>query len=467
MARILIVDDEANIRRILAVLMIEDGHAVFEASGVREAVSLLGSTALDLVITDQKMQDGEGLEVLVAAREADPTLPVVVLTAFASVELAVESMRRGAFDFVTKPFLPEVVRATVRRACERADLLRENQRLKSEVRRLGPSGEILGESAAIREVRETIARVAPAGSTVLIQGETGTGKELAARAIHDMSPRSAEPFVAVNCAAFPETLLESELFGHERGAFTGADRARQGLFETAHRGTLLLDEAGDMSASLQAKLLRVLSDGKVVRVGSTASRTVDVRIIVATHRDLKQRVREGLFREDLYYRVAVVPLMIPPLRERAADLPVLIESLLERLARDLKVPRKSIRREAVEKLSRYRFPGNVRELRNLLERAYILGRGESFGPEDFPLDFEGIEATKESPAPDADPTEAWLGAMAGQLDLRATIEQLERGLLARALKAADGVQAEAARSLGISRSDMAYKLRKHGIVEEF
>ncbi len=465
MARVLVVDDEANLRTILALLLLEDGHQVTEAAGVREATSLVGSGPFDLVITDQKMPDGEGLEVLAAAREADPTLPVVMLTAFASVELAVEAMRRGAFDFVTKPFQPDVLRAAVRRACERARLLRENQRLRVEVRRLGPSGEILGASEAMRALRETIARVAPAGSTVLIEGETGTGKELAARAIHDGSPRAAEPFVAVNCAALPETLLESELFGHERGAFTGADRARQGLFESAHRGTLFLDEAGEMSPSLQAKLLRVLSDGRVVRVGSNTSRPVDVRLVVATHRDLRQRVREGSFREDLYYRIAVVPISIPPLRDRIEDLPVLVESLLDRLSRDLNLPVRRIRAEALAKLARYRFPGNVRELRNLLERACILARGDALGPDDFPLDAMDPDFDRMTDRETPESAGTFVASLPEKVDLRQVMHSVERALLARALRAGDGVQAEAARGLGISRSDMAYKLRKHRLVE--
>jgi DNA-binding NtrC family response regulator len=468
MARILLVDDEANIRRILAMLLAHDGHEVLEAAGIREALAVVASGFLDLVITDQKMPDGEGIDLVAACRQADPTLPVVVLTAFASVELAVEAMRRGAFDFITKPFMPDVVRAAVQRACERADLLRENERLKVEVRRRGPHGAILGESPSIRSVRELVRRVAPTGSTVLIQGETGTGKELVARAIHDLSPRAREPFVAVNCAAVAETLLESELFGHERGAFTGADRARQGLFETAHRGTLLLDEAGEMSPALQAKLLRVLTDGRVSRVGSSAPKTVDVRILVATHRDLRKKVAEGKFREDLYFRIAVVPVFIPPLRERMDDLPVLSDHFVAQLAVELNTPPRAIGREAVEKLRGYAFPGNVRELRNLIERAYILARGGGpFGPEDFFLESLGVPDTTASAT--AGPTgsmERWLDSLSGRVDLRATLEAVERGLLVRALNSARGVQAEAARLVGISRSDMAYKLRKHGLVEE-
>ena len=254
---------------------------------------------------------------------------MVFLTAFATIELAVESMRRGAFDFITKPFVPEVLVASMARAVEHTRLLRENVRLRDAVVRLEGSSEISGRSQAIRELRLKIARVAPTNATVLIMGETGTGKELVARAIHRDSGRASKPLVAVNCAAFTETLLETELFGHERGAFTGADRAREGLFEAAHEGTLFLDEAGELSTAAQAKLLRVLTDGLITRIGSNKPRQVDVRLIVATHRDLLQRVREGLFRADLYYRLAVVPLIVPPLRERREDIPGLCEVLLE------------------------------------------------------------------------------------------------------------------------------------------
>ena len=299
MGRILLVDDEPNMRKILASNLRQDQHQIWEASGVEEAQRTLAANDFDVVITDQKMPDGDGLAVLASAHENDPTVPVILLTAMASIELAVESMRKGAFDFLTKPFQPEVVRATVRRACERTGLLRENIRLKDAVVRLEGAADIYGESPAMHDVRERIARVAPTHVTVLITGETGTGKEVVARAIHRNSPRATKPFIAVNCAAFTETLLESELFGHEKGAFTGADRQRQGLFEAAHEGTLFLDEAGELSPAAQAKLLRILTDGQLLRVGSTHPRRVDVRVLVATHRNLEQRVKEGLFREDL------------------------------------------------------------------------------------------------------------------------------------------------------------------------
>src|ERR1700757_1690411 len=376
MRRILIVDDEPNMRRILVSNLRQDQHQIWEAAGVEEAQRSLVANDFDVVITDQKMPDGEGLTVLASARESDATLPVILLTAVATIELAVESMRSGAFDFLTKPFQPEVVRATVRRACERTRLLRENILLKDAVIRLEGTSEIYGDSPAMHEVRDRIARVAPTHATVLITGETGTGKEVVARAIHRNSPRASKQFVAVNCAAFTETLLESELFGHEKGAFTGADRQRQGLFEAAHQGTLFLDEAGEMSLAAQAKLLRVLTDGQVLRVGSTRPRRVDVRVLVATHRNLEQRVKDGQFREDLFYRLAVVPIHLPPLRDRRDDIPGLSDVFCNQVATELKMMRRRLNAEALAKLQQYRFPGNLRELRNLIERAYILSSNQ-------------------------------------------------------------------------------------------
>src|SRR5688500_1597496 len=360
MARVLLVDDEANMRRILSALLRGDGHVVTEAGGVKYAVAAVTAKPFDLVIPDQKMRDGEGLGVLAAAQDAVPALPVVMLTAYATVELAVESLRRGAFDFLTKPFSPDAVRAVVGRAVERVGLRRENRLLRGEVDRLGFTSELLGPSPAMAAVKERIALVAPTHATVLITGETGTGKELAARAIHRGSARAGGPFLPVNCAAFTETLLDSELFGHERGAFTGADRSQPGWFEAAHGGTLFLDEAGEMSLALQAKLLRVLADRQVVRVGSRAPRSVDVRVVLATHRDLKQRVADGSFREDLYYRVAVVPIEMPPLRQRPEDIPVLVDRFLGEAARELKVPRRPVAPAAMARLQAYLFPGNIR-----------------------------------------------------------------------------------------------------------
>ncbi len=463
MGRILIVDDEPNMRRILVSNLRREQHQLVEAAGVSDAVRALGEGRFDAVVTDQKLGDGEGLNVLAAAHEADPALSVVFLTAFATIELAVESMRRGAFDFVTKPFVPEVLLASAARAIEHTSLLRENERLRDTVLRLEGSSELAGRSTAIRQLHEQIARVAPTNATVLITGETGTGKELVARAIHHSSTRSSKPFVAVNCAAFTETLLESELFGHERGAFTGASHARGGLFEAAHEGSLFLDEAGEMSAAAQAKLLRVLTDGLVSRIGSTKPRQVDVRLIVATHRDLLQQVKEGLFREDLYYRLAVVPLAVPALREHREDIAELCDLFLNQAARDLKVPPRKISASAMRALMSYDFPGNIRELRNLIERACILSTGEELTADNFPVAAPRA-ACGSAPRTATALTPDDLAELIPETpDLREFLSSLERAVIQRSLKITGGAQAEVARRLGLSRSDLSYKLSKHHI----
>ena len=463
MARILVVDDEASMRRILASNLRQDKHEIFEAAGVQEARQNLAGNDFEVVITDQRMPDGEGLAVLASAHEVDSTLSVIILTAVASIELAVESMRQGAFDFLTKPFQPEVVRATVQRACERTRLLRENLLLKDAVVRLEGASDIYGESQSIREVRERIARVAPTNATVLITGETGTGKELVARAIHRNSPRKSKPFVAVNCAAFTETLLESELFGHEKGAFTGADQSRQGLFEAAHEGTLFLDEAGEMSPAAQAKLLRILTDGQLMRVGSTRPRKVDVRVLVATHRNLEQRVREGQFREDLFYRLAVVPIHLPPLRERREDIRGLTEMFCRQIAIDLKMPRRHLSPEAIQGLQQYRFPGNLRELKNLIERAYILNNTLEIGLADLPVPQTGTLVAAGTGNGNGSSHACLTPYPSEPFDLTAVLEKAEKELIVRTLTSTGGAQAEAARRMGLSRSALAYKLTKYGI----
>jgi DNA-binding NtrC family response regulator len=452
--RVLIVDDEASIRRLLRSILDAEGYQTLEASGVEEARKALASREVDVVITDQQMPDGSGLDVLAASRESDPAVPVIFLTGVATVDLAVDAMRSGAFDFLSKPFERAQALAVVRRAAERSTLYRENEALKGQVRRLSPASRLTGRSAPIEELRSLIARIAPTDATILILGETGSGKEIVARSLHQASRRAERLFLPVNCAGFSETLLESELFGHERGAFTGADRARSGVFEAADGGTLFLDEAGEMSLPLQAKLLRVLVTGEFVRVGSNKLKQVDVRLVVATHRDLQQRVREGLFREDLYYRLAVVPLEVPPLRLRKEDIPILAEELLAQVSRELKIPAPSLSPGALEKLSGYDFPGNVRELRNLLERSAILVRGRPIEAADLPL---ARSASRQS---QSEPFSEWIASLPPDLDLRAQILEVEKALVARALANSDDVAAQAARKLGLSRSDLAYKLRR-------
>jgi DNA-binding NtrC family response regulator len=464
MGRILIVDDEPHTRRVLAVNLQHDGHQVSESASVQAARKVLLTEDFDVVVTDQKMPDGDGLQVLAAATESDPTVSVVIITAFATVDLAVESMRQGAFDFITKPFQPEVVRAAVSRACERTRLRRENVILKDTVVRLEGSPEIHGSSAAMQAVRSLIARVAPTDATVLITGETGTGKELVARAIHKNSPRAPNPFVAVNCAAFTETLLESELFGHEKGAFTGADRNRQGLFEAAHQGTLFLDEVAEMSSAAQAKLLRVVTDGQVMRVGATQPRKVDVRLLAATHRDLPQRVREGLFRQDLYYRLAVVPIAVPPLRERREDIVTLSEIFVRQVSTELKLPKRTLMPQALKNLTVYEFPGNVRELRNLIERACILAAGSELSADSFPLPLTS-DGVQESGGFGGGKSTFLSDLLPEVNDLRNFLGEAEKALILRTLKSTNGAQAEAARRLGISRSDLGYKITKYGITD--
>lgn len=462
MAKILIVDDEPSMRRILVTNLRRDGHVLVEASGAHEARTLLARETFDVVLTDQKMPDGTGLDVLQAVQDASAATSVVFLTAVGTLELAVESMRAGAFDFLTKPFAPDAVRAAVARACERTALLQENAVLRTTVGKLEGAGEILGSSPAMQAVREVIARVAKTNSTVLITGETGTGKELVARAIHRNSTRSRNPFIAVNCASVTETLLESELFGHEKGAFTGADKPRAGLFEAAHEGTLFLDEIGEMSPAAQAKLLRVLADGEIQRVGSTITRHVDVRVLAATHRDLHENVCQGSFREDLFYRLAVLPVHLPPLRERREDLPELCQILTGRIAAEVKVPARPLSAAAVARLAEYPFPGNVRELRNLLERALILGQHTELQPDDFPLQSAPVPPLRVNGELTLEQMAAQLPA---QLDLRETLSRLERTLILVALDRSNGVQAQAARLLGMSRSDLGYKVGKYAIGE--
>ena len=460
MGKILIVDDEPSMRRILAANLRLDSHVIVEAEGAVEARSILASEDFDVILTDQKMPDGSGLDVLQAARQSNPTSSVIFLTAVGTLELAVECMKEGAFDFLAKPFIPDAIRTSVNRAFERTALLRENAVLKTTVLKLEGPGQILGESEAIRSVRATVARVAPTNTTVLVTGETGTGKELVAREIHRSSLRANRPFIAINCASVSETLIESELFGHERGSFTGADKMRIGLFEAAHEGTLFLDEAGELSAAAQAKLLRVLADGEIQRVGSTKTRHVDVRVIAATHRDLRSRVREGAFREDLYYRLAVLPVHLPPLRERKEDIPGLCNFLSARIAQEIKVARRPISQAAIIKMAQYRFPGNIRELRNLLERALILGQGPELQPDDFPLITHPHVALGSSG--ELDPAQM-AAQLPENLDLRETLGKIEIALIQRALDSTKGVQAEAARRLNLSRSDLGYKVAKYSL----
>ncbi len=449
MARVLIVEDEPNMRKLLDLHLRSEGHAPVLAATLGQARSALGDQDFDVVLTDQKLPDGEGLELLSALAQTGRAPALVVLTAYGSVELAVETMRQGAFDFLTKPFSTENLKAVIARAAEHTRLRRENTLLRSAVGNLQGKTEIRGGSPAVERLRELVRLAGPTDATVLITGETGTGKELVARALHRASSRAGKPLISVNCAALPETLLESELFGHEKGAFTGADRVRIGLFETAHQGTLFLDEAGEISPAAQAKLLRVLAEGRISRVGSPVAREVDVRVLVATHRDLLAQVESGQFRQDLYYRLAIVPIEVPPLRERSEDIPEIARYLLGEITRELKTPPRTLSPEVSRQMMHYRFPGNIRELRNLLERACILTRGDTIETIDLPS--PAAMPTGSPPAP----------AFPAEFDLRGAMAGWERAAIERMLVTTRGAKAEAARRLGISKSDLTYKLAKY------
>ncbi len=455
--RVLVCDDEAGLREMLAILLRRQGYEVETASGVREAVERLGAapSPFDAVVTDLVMPDGSGMEVLEAARRRDPDTQVVMITAYATTERAVAAMRAGAYDYLQKPFENEALLATLEKALERRALAAENRALRDVVERRWREGDLVGRSVAIERVRETIAKVADASVNVLVTGESGTGKEVVARALHFRSRRADGPFVAVNCGALPEALMESELFGHERGAFTGASTAKEGLVRAAHGGTLFLDEVGELPPALQVKLLRVLQERVVRPVGGAREHPVDVRVVAATNRDLERDVAEGRFRRDLFYRLDVVRVHLPPLRERREDIPLLAEHLLRRHAA---LQGRSLRfsEEALRWLARQDYPGNVRQLENLVQRAVALCDGEVVGVEDLRLGPEGGSAPGARVLPE--PGEGF--------ELDRWLAEVEKELLLEALRRADGVRTRAARLLGMSFRSFRYRLAKYGLSDE-
>jgi len=460
-ASLLVVDDNATLRRGIARALADAGHAVAEEATGTGAVARLrdpGREPPDAVITDLRLPGADGLAVLRAARARDSRTAVLLMTAFGTIELAVAAMREGAFDFVQKPFDLEQLEVRVARALDHARLVREVTDLRQERSARYAPERIVGESPAFRTALDLARRAAPTRSTVLVTGETGTGKELVAGLIHRLSPRAPGPFVQVNCAALPETLLESELFGHERGAFTGAERARAGRFEQADGGTLFLDEVGDMSPAIQAKVLRVLQDQHFHRLGGTRPLRTDVRIVAATNHDLEKAIAAGRFREDLYFRLAVIGIELPPLRERPEDVPLLAEHLLAELSHELGRPGRSFTPEALERLRTHPWPGNVRELRNLVERAVLMADSPCIGPEDLVL------VAPQGPEPDAAPPRP--AARPGSRDpagREPTLEEVEREAVLGALRRSGWVQKEAARRLGISRRKLNYMIRRMGI----
>ena len=458
MARILIIDDNETMREGLAATVRRMGHEAVVASGGAEGLAQLKRRGADFVITDLRMEGTGGLDVVKAVQEIDPACPTMIVTAFGTVETAVEAMRRGAFDFLQKPFAPEVVRLKVERALELGRERRARERAEADAASLRAEaaapyafGEIIGDTPAMRAVFQTIERVAPTDASVYIHGESGTGKELVARAIHERSRRAGGPFVKVSCGALTESLLESELFGHERGAFTGAIKRKLGRFELADKGTLFLDEIGDVSPTVQVKLLRVLQERQFERVGGEETVTVDVRVLSATNRDMKADVAAGRFREDLFYRLHVVPVLVPPLRERRQDIVRLCAHFIAKLGPRTNPRVRGVDEAALARLVAYSWPGNVRELENVIEQGLVFAEGEL-------IDIGALPASLKAPT-----AENALALPAGDMSLPEILEDLERQLIEKAYQKAEGVKTECARLLGVKTSALYYKLDKYGI----
>ena len=455
MANILVIEDNETMLEGISRTLERMGHRVVGVPDGLQGLEVCRKGDIDLVIADYKMQPMDGMEVLERVKRMDEDIDVVIITAYGTIELAVEAMKKGASDFITKPFSPDELKVRIdkvlefRRARQRSQRLAdENLYLRQEIE--VQYGEMVGSSEKMRKVFEKIEKVARTDSSVIIYGESGTGKELVARALHYRSPRREGPFVKVNCAALAEGVLESELFGHEKGAFTGAIRRKKGKFELANTGTIFLDEVGDIPPAIQVKLLRVLQEKEIERVGGEGPIKVDVRIVAATNRDLPKMVEEGKFREDLFYRLHVIPIYLPPLRERKEDIPELVRHFLRKKCAQLgrKVP--EVDPKALELLMEYDWPGNVRELENVLERAIVLCEGDRIGPSDLPLLVEREGDVLRVPE--------------GEVPLPEMLESLEKQLIERALEKARGVKAEAARILGIKTSTLYYKMEKYGMI---
>jgi putative PEP-CTERM system response regulator len=457
---VLIVEDKDSLRAMLRHALEAHGHTVVEARDEPEAVQQLRQARPVVVLTDLKLPVGDGFGVLRAAKELDPELQVVVMTAYGSIQDAVTAMKDGAMDFLAKPIDPDHLLLMVERAISQRRILTEYILLKEELAERRGAPRIIGEDPKLRQVSQQLHRAAATDATVLLEGESGTGKELFARALHVLSPRNDGPFVAINCAAIPETLLETELFGYEKGAFTGAAARKPGRFELAHRGTLFLDEIGDLPLSLQAKILRALEEKQFERVGGTQSLHVDVRVVAATNRELKKRVAERQFREDLYFRLSVFPIQIPPLRERADDVLILARHFVEKFCRDLNKKELTLAPAAIDELQAYPWPGNVRELQNCIERAVILTEGDTIHARHLSLSFRQAPVT-----PAVSP---WEGIdLSGTLSdaLRRVTEEVERRKITQALHDAGGNKAHVADVLHITYKVLLQKLKAYGIAD--
>ena len=447
--KILIVDDDNSHRQMLAAVLSDEGYEVHEADDGTVAVETIKSQFFDLVLLDIRMKKMDGIEALKKIVDISPGVIIIMMTAYASVNTAVNALKLGAYDYLTKPIDIDELTLLIRKALHHSQLEKENIYLKEQLDQRFDFSEIIGQSRKMKSLFDTIALVAPSDATVLVLGESGTGKELIAKAIHQNSPRKDKPLIKVNCAALPETLLESELFGHEKGAFTGATMRKEGRFQLAHRGSIFLDEIAEMTPQTQAKILRVLQEQEFEPVGSAKTRKVDTRIIAATNKNLEEKIREGTFREDLYYRLNVVQVEIPPLNERREDIPLLTDFFIKKHSEKNHKLIKSIDPVALDFLMRFNWPGNVRELENVIERAVILTRGDSISPSDFPSTINIKSDSQEMPSP--------------ILEYGQTLKDVERQMIMKTLDANEGNRTRTSEILGISRRTLQLKLKEYGI----
>jgi two-component system NtrC family response regulator len=453
METILIVDDEKNYLVVLEALLSPEGYEIMTADNARSALRLIEESDLDLVLTDMKMPGVSGMELLEQCKKINPEVPVIMMTAYGTIEMAVQAMKKHAFDYITKPFQNEELKLTIKKALENYRLIKENRRLSEALSEKHKFSNIIGRSKPMLRIYDLIGKVAYSKASVLITGPSGTGKELIAKAIHYESPRKNRPFISVNCGALTETLLESELFGHEKGAFTGAVALKKGRFELADGGTLFLDEIGEMPPSLQVKLLRVLQEMEFERVGGTRSLRVDVRVLSASNRNLKETVAEGSFREDLFYRLNVIHIEVPPLRERPEDIRLLVNHFIDKYRRTSGEEKIELSPEVWKSFYAYGWPGNVRELENVIERAVVLNSEGVINQRDLPAEFseENIELDVDRFIP-------------SDVPLQETMEKIEEQLIRRALKQSGDVQSHAAERLGITKSLIQHKMKKYNIL---